>query len=84
MVDKQSHLQYLDAGAGRTHTAPAGASVWDWAGTERPDRGRQPDEPDIVLAAAGDVPTQETLAAAAAAAPRTCPTCGCAWSTWST
>jgi xylulose-5-phosphate/fructose-6-phosphate phosphoketolase len=33
--------------------------VWDWAGTAD-DR----DAPDIVLAAAGDVPTLETLAAA--------------------
>ena len=33
-----------------------GASVWDWASD---DRG----EPDVILAAAGDVPTLETLAA---------------------
>jgi xylulose-5-phosphate/fructose-6-phosphate phosphoketolase len=32
--------------------------VWDWASTCGPD-----DEPDIVLACAGDVPTQEALAA---------------------
>jgi xylulose-5-phosphate/fructose-6-phosphate phosphoketolase len=37
--------------------------VWDWAGTEL-DQPGLPDEPDIVLAAAGDVPTLETLAAA--------------------
>ncbi|KAB7842213.1 phosphoketolase, partial [Streptomyces mobaraensis] len=36
-----------------------GAGVWEWAGTED---GRR--EPDVVLACAGDVPTQETLAAA--------------------
>ncbi|WP_030543512.1 phosphoketolase [Streptomyces albus] len=35
-----------------------GVSVWDWAGS---DTGR---EPDVVLAAAGDVPTQEVMAAA--------------------
>ncbi|GAB2622014.1 phosphoketolase family protein [Streptomyces capparidis] len=35
-----------------------GVGVWDWAGT---DDGR---DPDVVLAAAGDVPTQEVLAAA--------------------
>ena len=36
-----------------------GIGIWDWAGT---DAG---DEPDVVLACAGDVPTLETLAAAA-------------------
>ena len=41
----------------------AGAGVWDWAGTEA--SGRSTGRPDIVLAAAGDVPTLETLAAAA-------------------
>jgi xylulose-5-phosphate/fructose-6-phosphate phosphoketolase len=35
----------------------AGASHWEWA-------GRDPDNADIVLAAAGDVPTRETVAAA--------------------
>ncbi|MFB6394745.1 phosphoketolase [Polymorphospora lycopeni] len=36
-----------------------GLGVWDWAGT------RTGEEPDVVLACAGDVPTLETLAAAA-------------------
>jgi xylulose-5-phosphate/fructose-6-phosphate phosphoketolase len=36
-----------------------GLGIWDWAST---DAGR---EPDVVLACAGDVPTLETLAAAA-------------------
>ncbi|MFC9048472.1 phosphoketolase family protein, partial [Streptomyces rochei] len=36
-----------------------GAGIWDWAGTEDGTR-----EPDVVLACAGDVPTQEVLAAA--------------------
>jgi xylulose-5-phosphate/fructose-6-phosphate phosphoketolase len=62
VVDKQPHLQYLDLDAAAAHCA-AGASVWDWAGTEVDHPGR-PDEPDIVLAAAGDVPTLEVLAAA--------------------
>jgi len=35
----------------------AGVSVWDWAST---DHGQ---EPDVVMAAAGDVPTLESLAA---------------------
>ncbi|NJQ00283.1 phosphoketolase family protein [Streptomyces zingiberis] len=41
------------------HHVERGISVWDWASS---DTGR---EPDVVLAAAGDVPTQEVLAAAA-------------------
>ncbi len=61
VVDKQSHPQYLDLDAARAHAA-AGASIWDWAGTE--DVGGAPAEPDVVLACAGDVPTEETLAAA--------------------
>jgi len=36
-----------------------GAGIFDWAGTEAPGT-----EPDVVLAAAGDVPTLEVLAAA--------------------
>ncbi|MEC3981668.1 hypothetical protein [Amycolatopsis sp. H20-H5] len=56
VVDKQQHLQYLNLADADAHCA-AGASVWDWASN---DDG----EPDVVLAAAGDVPTLETLAAA--------------------
>jgi len=62
VVDKQQHLQYLDLEQARTHVA-AGGSVWEWAGTEDHDRART-DDPDVVLAAAGDVPTMEVLAAA--------------------
>lgn len=36
-----------------------GLGIWEWAGTETPG-----EEPDVVLAAAGDVPTLEVLAAA--------------------
>ena len=36
-----------------------GAGIWNWAGTESGER-----EPDVVLACAGDVPTQEVIAAA--------------------
>jgi xylulose-5-phosphate/fructose-6-phosphate phosphoketolase len=57
VADKQAHLQYLNIDDAAAHCA-AGASVWDWAGA---DNG---DEPDIVLACAGDVPTLEALAAA--------------------
>ena len=61
VVDKQEHMQYLSIDDAEEHCA-RGASVWEWAGTESSATG---DGPDIVLAAAGDVPTLETLAAAA-------------------
>ncbi|MCB0880869.1 MAG: phosphoketolase family protein [Thermoleophilia bacterium] len=57
VVDKQKHLQYLTLEEAHRHCA-AGAGVWEWAGNEHGA------EPDIVLACAGDVATQETLAAA--------------------
>jgi xylulose-5-phosphate/fructose-6-phosphate phosphoketolase len=57
VADKQPHLQYLDIEEAARHCA-RGASVWDWAGN-----GDQAN-PDVVLAAAGDVPTMEILAAA--------------------
>jgi xylulose-5-phosphate/fructose-6-phosphate phosphoketolase len=41
----------------RTHGA-RGASVWEWAGTERAG-----EEPEVVVACAGDVPTVEAIAA---------------------
>jgi xylulose-5-phosphate/fructose-6-phosphate phosphoketolase len=56
VIDKQPHLQYLDIDAARKHCA-RGVSIWDWASN---DQGK----PDIVLCCAGDVATQETLAAA--------------------
>jgi xylulose-5-phosphate/fructose-6-phosphate phosphoketolase len=61
VVDKQPHLQYLDLDAAIAHCA-AGMSAWAWAGTETADGLATP---DIVLAAVGDVPTLEALAAAA-------------------
>lgn len=60
VVDKQKHPQYLTLDEARAHAA-AGASRWDWAGTETEG---SVDDPDLVLACAGDVPTEETLAAA--------------------
>jgi xylulose-5-phosphate/fructose-6-phosphate phosphoketolase len=63
VVDKQPHLQYLNAEDAEQLCA-AGAAVWDWAGTED-SRGEGQDDPDIVLACAGDVPTLELLGAAA-------------------
>jgi xylulose-5-phosphate/fructose-6-phosphate phosphoketolase len=40
--------------------AARGAGIWDWAGNEEPG-----DEPDVVLACAGDAPTMEVMAATA-------------------
>jgi xylulose-5-phosphate/fructose-6-phosphate phosphoketolase len=56
VIDKQPHLQYLPMDAAIEHAA-AGASAWAWAGNAGAE------EPDVVLAAAGDVPTMELLAA---------------------
>ena len=59
VIDKQPELQYLDIDAAREHCA-RGASEWEWAGNSI---GRE--DADVVLACIGDVPTQETIAAAA-------------------
>lgn len=56
--DKQSHLQYLDMDAAITHCTK-GISIWAQASN---DQGQ---EPDVVMACAGDIPTQEALAATA-------------------
>jgi xylulose-5-phosphate/fructose-6-phosphate phosphoketolase len=58
VAGKHQAPQWLDMDAAIKHCA-AGAGLWPWAGT---DDGA---EPDVVLAAAGDVPTLEVLAAAA-------------------
>ncbi|MEO8840981.1 MAG: phosphoketolase family protein, partial [Kofleriaceae bacterium] len=57
IIDKQPQLQWLDLDAAREHCA-RGASTWAWA-------SHHPEDPDIVLACAGDTPTLETVAAAA-------------------
>ena len=57
VIDKQPQLQWLDMGAAREHCA-RGAGIWDWCSN---DGGK---EPDVVLACAGDIATQETVAAA--------------------
>ncbi len=56
--DKQNHLQYLNMDEAIQHCTK-GIGIWEWAST---DRGS---EPDVVLACAGDIPTMESLAAAA-------------------
>jgi xylulose-5-phosphate/fructose-6-phosphate phosphoketolase len=57
VIDKQPQLQWLDMDAAVAHCERV-ASVWRWASS---DEGA---EPDVVLAAAGDIPTLETVAAA--------------------
>ncbi|WP_109126544.1 phosphoketolase family protein [Dyella sp. C11] len=52
---KQPDWQWLDIESAIAHCA-AGASIWHWAGHED-------DDPDVVMACAGDAPTVETLAA---------------------
>lgn len=58
VADKQKHLQYLDIDAAIRHCTK-GIDIWDWASN---DAG---EEPDAVMASAGDVATQEALAAVA-------------------
>jgi xylulose-5-phosphate/fructose-6-phosphate phosphoketolase len=57
VIDKQPQLQWLSIDEAVGHCA-RGASTWRWASN---DAGAAP---DIVLAAAGDIPTLETVAAA--------------------
>jgi xylulose-5-phosphate/fructose-6-phosphate phosphoketolase len=52
---KQPCFDWLDAEAADLHCA-RGLGIWDWASNDEGD-------PDVVLAAAGDVPTLEALAA---------------------
>jgi xylulose-5-phosphate/fructose-6-phosphate phosphoketolase len=56
VCDKQMHLQYLSMDAAITHCTK-GIGMWAAACN---DQGA---EPDLVMASAGDIPTQETLAA---------------------
>ena len=57
VIDKQPQLQFLDIDTAIEHCR-RGASIWHRASHE--DGG----EPDVVLGAAGDIPTMETVAAA--------------------
>jgi xylulose-5-phosphate/fructose-6-phosphate phosphoketolase len=57
VIDKQPHLQYLTMEEAIAHCT-AGLGEWSWASTAAPG-----EEPDVVIACAGDVPTQEALAA---------------------
>ncbi|MEU9027104.1 phosphoketolase family protein [Streptomyces sp. NPDC048383] len=56
VAGKHDAAQWLDLDAARAHCR-AGASVWEWASTHGGE------EPEVVLACAGGIPTVETLAA---------------------
>ncbi len=55
VAGKAPQWQWLDIEAAARHCA-VGAGVWEWAGNCQ-------DDPEVVMACAGDVPTLETLAA---------------------
>jgi xylulose-5-phosphate/fructose-6-phosphate phosphoketolase len=55
IAGKQPEWQWLDIEAAVRHCA-VGAGIWQWASNDA-------DDPDVVMACAGDVPTLETLAA---------------------
>ncbi len=57
VIDKQPQLQWLDVESAREHCSK-GKGRWEWASTHGGE------DPDIVLACAGDIVTQETIAAA--------------------
>jgi xylulose-5-phosphate/fructose-6-phosphate phosphoketolase len=58
VAGKQPALNYLSLEEAVAHCA-RGAGIWEWASTDGDG------EPDVVLACCGDIPTMETLAAAA-------------------
>ncbi len=56
VAGKQPALQWMDIDSAVKHCT-AGLGIWEWASN---DKG---EEPDVVMACCGDVPTLETLAA---------------------
>ncbi len=60
--DKQMHLQYLSMEEAIKHCTK-GIGIWEWASND--DCGTEPDEPDVIMACCGDIPTMESLAATA-------------------
>ena len=58
VCDKQMHLQYMTMDTAITHCTK-GIGIWEKASND------QGGEPDVVMASAGDIPTQEALAATA-------------------
>lgn len=57
VAGKQPEPQWLTMEEAAKH-CEVGMGIWPWAGNEQPGQ-----EPDVVMACAGDVPTMETLAA---------------------
>ncbi|MGC9502834.1 phosphoketolase family protein [Baaleninema sp.] len=62
VADKQKHLQYLSMEDAIAHCTK-GIGIWEWASND--DCGKEPDEPDVIMACCGDIPTMESLAATA-------------------
>ena len=60
--DKQKHLQYLAMDEAIKHCTK-GIGIWDWASND--DCGKATNEPDVIMACCGDIPTMESLAATA-------------------
>ncbi|BAQ65060.1 phosphoketolase [Geminocystis sp. NIES-3709] len=60
VADKQKHLQYLTIDEAVKHCTK-GIGIWEWASND--DMNGIPDEPDVIMASCGDVPTKESLAA---------------------
>ena len=60
IADKQNHLQYLTMDEAVKHCTK-GIGIWDWASND--DCDVEPDEPDVIMACCGDIPTMESLAA---------------------
>lgn len=58
VADKQPHLQYLDIDSAVLHCTK-GIGIWNWASND------QGEDPDVVMACAGDIATMESLAAVA-------------------
>jgi xylulose-5-phosphate/fructose-6-phosphate phosphoketolase len=56
IAGKQPELQWLEMDSAIKHCT-AGVGIWEWASNDRDQ------EPDVVMACAGDVPTLEALAA---------------------
>lgn len=62
VADKQNHLQYLNIDDAIKHCTK-GIGIWDWASNDH-EKGKA-NEPDVIMASCGDVPTMESLAATA-------------------
>ena len=58
VADKQEHLQYLNMADAVKHCTK-GIGIWDWASSD------DCEDPDVVMACAGDIATMESLAAVA-------------------